>query len=137
MNKVSSNILTLVFIVKVMTINYLELFYVTGTNDSNTFTCKVVFFQFSGVRKVLKNGNKEMYDLEKKINEAVFPGLQGGPHNHQIGGEGSKLLQMLQWDLFIFNQLIFLMGIYSHDDDVLIEMFCRMTDYAVRIFIPK
>ena len=27
-----------------------------------------------------------MYDLEKKINEAIFPGLQGGPHNHQIGG---------------------------------------------------
>ncbi|XP_033730796.1 serine hydroxymethyltransferase, cytosolic-like [Pecten maximus] len=34
-----------------------------------------------------------MYDMEKKINEAVFPGLQGGPHNHQIAGVAVALKQ--------------------------------------------
>lgn len=34
-----------------------------------------------------------MYDLEKRINEAVFPGLQGGPHNHQIAAVAVALKQ--------------------------------------------
>ena len=49
----------------------------------------------AGVRKVLKNGDKVMYNLERKINEAVFPGLQGGPHNHQIAGQ--SLAQSRVW----------------------------------------
>merc|ERR1712227_983085 len=32
-------------------------------------------------------------DLEKSINSAVFPGLQGGPHNHQIGALAFALRQ--------------------------------------------
>ena len=43
----------------------------------------MIFFR-KGVRRVDKKGNKEMYDLEGPINSSVFPGHQGGPHNHTI-----------------------------------------------------
>lgn len=32
--------------------------------------------------------------LEQRINEAVFPGLQGGPHLHQIAGLATQLLEV-------------------------------------------
>ena len=35
-----------------------------------------------------------MYTLEKDINEAVFPGLQGGPHNHSMAGVAVALKQV-------------------------------------------
>jgi len=35
-----------------------------------------------------------MYDFENKINAAVFPGLQGGPHNHTITGLAVALKQV-------------------------------------------
>lgn len=35
-----------------------------------------------------------MYDYEEKINMAVFPGLQGGPHNHTITGLAVALKQV-------------------------------------------
>lgn len=34
-----------------------------------------------------------MYDLENKINFSVFPGLQGGPHNHTIAAIATALKQ--------------------------------------------
>lgn len=52
----------------------------------------VIFFR-KGVRQVKANGDKVMYDLEAKINQAVFPALQGGPHNHAIAGIATSMMQ--------------------------------------------
>lgn len=52
----------------------------------------VVFFR-KGVRSVKANGEKVMYDLEARINQAVFPALQGGPHNHAIAGIATAMQQ--------------------------------------------
>lgn len=52
----------------------------------------MIFFR-KGVRSVKANGEKVLYDLETRINQAVFPGLQGGPHNNSIAGIATALRQ--------------------------------------------
>merc|ERR1711972_411867 len=43
----------------------------------------MIFFKYSD----------KIPDIKERIDMAVFPGLQGGPHNHQIGGLAAQLLE--------------------------------------------
>ncbi|XP_074581439.1 serine hydroxymethyltransferase, mitochondrial isoform X2 [Curcuma longa] len=52
----------------------------------------MIFFR-KGVKEINKQGKEVLYDFEDKINQAVFPGLQGGPHNHTISGLAVALKQ--------------------------------------------
>lgn len=65
----------------------------TTTHKSLRAVRHSLIFYRKGVRSVDKKGREIMYNLEKPINEAVFPGLQGGPHNHSMAGVGVGLKQ--------------------------------------------
>uniref|UniRef100_A0A674NJ23 Serine hydroxymethyltransferase n=1 Tax=Takifugu rubripes TaxID=31033 RepID=A0A674NJ23_TAKRU len=52
-----------------------------------------LIFYRKGVRSVDKKGKEVLYNLQERVNFAVFPSLQGGPHNHAIGGVAVALKQ--------------------------------------------
>lgn len=53
----------------------------------------MIFFR-RGVRSINpKTGQEVLYDLENPINFSVFPGHQGGPHNHTIAALATALKQ--------------------------------------------
>ena len=52
---------------------------------SKTDTIKVYYFAIPGVKCIDRSGKEIKYEFEDAINNAVFPGLQGGPHNTAIG----------------------------------------------------
>lgn len=56
----------------------------TTTHKSLRGPRGAMIFYRKGLRKITKAGKEINYDLEKKINFSVFPGHQGGPHNHTI-----------------------------------------------------
>jgi glycine hydroxymethyltransferase len=66
----------------------------------------MIFFR-RGVRSTnAKTGEKTMYDLEGPINFSVFPGHQGGPHNHTITALAVALKQAQTPDFKLYQQQV-------------------------------
>jgi len=66
----------------------------------------MIFFR-KGIKKLAVNGKPAvMYNLEKPINEALFPGLQGGPHNHQIAGIAVALKQSMSEEFVRYQEQV-------------------------------
>jgi len=66
----------------------------TTTHKSLRGPRGAMIFYRKGQKGTDKKGEPIMYDYEEKINFAVFPGLQGGPHNHTIGALATCLKQV-------------------------------------------
>jgi glycine hydroxymethyltransferase len=65
----------------------------TTTHKSLRGPRGAMIFYRKGVRSTSKKGEQVMYDLENRINFSVFPGCQGGPHNHTISALATALKQ--------------------------------------------
>ncbi len=65
----------------------------TTTHKSLRGPRGAMIFYRKGQRGTTKKGEPIMYDIEDKLNFAVFPGLQGGPHNHTIAALATALKQ--------------------------------------------
>ncbi|KAF9158905.1 glycine hydroxymethyltransferase shm1 [Mortierella sp. AD011] len=65
----------------------------TTTHKSLRGPRGALIFYRKGIRGTDKKGNPIKYDLEEPINQSVFPGHQGGPHNHTIGALAVALKQ--------------------------------------------
>ncbi|XP_072273553.1 serine hydroxymethyltransferase, cytosolic [Pyxicephalus adspersus] len=70
---------------------------VSTTTHKTLRGCRAgMIFYRRGVRSVdPKTGKEVLYNYESPINQAVFPGLQGGPHNHAIAGIAVALKQAM------------------------------------------
>jgi len=75
------------------------------THKSLRGTRSGMIFYRKGQKSVdKKTGEPIMYDLEQKINQAVFPALQGGPHNHAIAGVAVALKQAQSADFLEYQK---------------------------------
>ena len=57
-----------------------------------------------------------MYDLESRINFSVFPGLQGGPHNHTISALATALKQAASDDFKLYQKQVKLNAKHMGDE---------------------
>ena len=79
----------------------------TTTHKSLRGPRGAMIFYRKGVRSVDKKTGKEtLYDLENPINASVFPGHQGGPHNHTITALAVALHQAQQKDFKEYQQQV-------------------------------
>jgi len=78
----------------------------TTTHKSLRGPRGAMIFYRKGQRSVDKKGNPIMYDLEEKINAAVFPGLQGGPHNQSITALAVALKQAQSSEFKLYQEQV-------------------------------
>lgn len=78
----------------------------TTTHKSLRGPRGAMIFYRKGVRRVDKKGVEEKYDLEGPINMSVFPGHQGGPHNHTITALAVALAQAQTKDFKDYQQQV-------------------------------
>ena len=66
----------------------------------------MIFFRKGVRRSDPKNGKELLYDLEGPINFSVFPGHQGGPHNHTITALAVALKQAMTPDFKLYQEQV-------------------------------
>ncbi|KAK2543666.1 Shmt1 [Columba livia] len=81
---------------------------VSTTTHKTLRGCRAgMIFYRKGTRSVdPKTGKETLYNLESLINQAVFPGLQGGPHNHAIAGIAVALRQAMTPEFKAYQQQV-------------------------------
>jgi len=67
----------------------------TTTHKSLRGSRSGIIFYRIGQKCVDKQGRPVMYDFADRIDSAVFPALQGGPHNNNIAGVATALKQAM------------------------------------------
>ncbi|KAM8962270.1 serine hydroxymethyltransferase, cytosolic [Pelodytes ibericus] len=81
---------------------------VSTTTHKTLRGCRAgMIFYRKGVRSIdPKTGKEILYNYESPINQAVFPGLQGGPHNHAIAGIAVALKQTLTPEFKLYQKQV-------------------------------
>lgn len=81
----------------------------TTTHKSLRGPRGAMIFYRKGERGKDKNGKSIVYELENAINASVFPGHQGGPHNHTIAALAVALNQVISscYRIFFLKKVFF------------------------------